>query len=800
MFEYGKKLRVPTARQRSKLPPTKPLTQLETITGDHSKESGIQSIQSGSQSVQSREWRIESDELAIGETAVDSQTCVTLEPADDRPFEVASPPNSRGRPKRTAKAKKAARKKAVENAKDDSEMYRSNLSRPKRTAKAKKAARKKAVETAKDDSEMYRSNLSLSSVQTALSIEPTYDSAAELLSRFKMFEYGKKLTVPTARQRSKLPPTKPLTQLETITGDHSKESGIQSIQSGSQSVQSRESRIESDELAIGETAVDSQTCVTLEPADDRPFEVASPPNSRGRPKRTAKAKKAARKKAVETAKDDSEMYRSNLSDHSKESGIQSIQSGSQSVQSRESRIESDELAIGETAVDSQTCVTLEPADDRPFEVASPPNSRGRPKRTAKAKKAARKKAVETAKDDSEMYRSNLSDHSQESGIQSIQSGSQSVQSRESRIESDELAIGETAVDSQTCVTLEPADDRPFEVASPPNSRGRPKRTAKAKKAARKKAVETAKDDFEMYRSNLSRPKRTAKAKKAARKKAVETAKDDFEMYRSNLSLSSSGSQSVQSREWRIESDELAIGETAVDSQTCVTLEPADDRPFEVASPPNSRGRPKRTAKAKQAARKKAVETAKDDSEMYRSNLSLSSVQTALSIEPTYDSAAELLSRFKMFEYGKKLRVPTARQRSKLPPTKPLTQLETITGDHSKESGIQSIQSGSQSVQSREWRIESDELAIGETAVDSQTCVTLEPADDRPFEVASPPNSRGRPKRTAKAKKAARKKAVETAKDDSEMYRSNLNVIGYGAYATETLAIMKKWYRAMKSIK
>ncbi|GMF29184.1 unnamed protein product [Phytophthora fragariaefolia] len=108
-----------------------------------------------------------------------------------------------------------------------------------------------------------------------------------------------------------------------------------------------------------------------------------------------------------------------------------------------------------------------------------------------------------------------------------------------------------------------------------------------------------------------------------------------------------------------------------------TLELARDGGFEVASPQKSRGRSKQTARAKKSARSKIVSIAQDDSDMDASGLSLINVGDAVNNEPTYDSTAAVLRRFKFFFYfGKKItRAPIAHKVSSLPPAKQLTPFE-----------------------------------------------------------------------------------------------------------------------------
>ncbi|ETN05140.1 hypothetical protein PPTG_14804 [Phytophthora nicotianae INRA-310] len=173
-----------------------------------------------------------------------------------------------------------------------------------------------------------------------------------------------------------------------------------------------------------------------------------------------------------------------------------------------------------------------------------------------------------------------------------------------------------------------------------------------------------------------------------------------------------------------------------------------------------------------------------------------------------------------------------------------------SGTQSGESGTQSGESGTQSGESGTQSGFEPQIALA----------TLPQANDV-FEVASPPRSRGRPKQAARSKKEARRKNVQTVQDDSNLYAANLSLanvqdavegeptykesaailsrfklfefskkprapvahnklslppaknitpnlaeqdiavelIGIGTYATETLGVMKKWHRAMKSI-
>ncbi|POM77267.1 hypothetical protein PHPALM_5376 [Phytophthora palmivora] len=95
-------------------------------------------------------------------------------------------------------------------------------------------------------------------------------------------------------------------------------------------------------------------------------------------------------------------------------------------------------------------------------------------------------------------------------------------------------------------------------------------------------------------------------------------------------------------------------------------------------PPRSRGRQKKTATAKKSLRKKAVSVAREDSEVYASNLNVASLEASLTTKSTYLSAAEVIEKFQMVEYGFKFKSPTARMISSLPPTKLTMPPEAIT--------------------------------------------------------------------------------------------------------------------------
>eukprot|EP00644_Phytophthora_capsici_P019234 jgi/Phyca11/132979/e_gw1.284.6.1 len=113
------------------------------------------------------------------------------------------------------------------------------------------------------------------------------------------------------------------------------------------------------------------------------------------------------------------------------------------------------------------------------------------------------------------------------------------------------------------------------------------------------------------------------------------------------------------------------------NEQLATLQLAQDSDFEIASPPRSRGRPKQSAKAKKGVRSKAVARVQVDSEMYASQLSLANLQYTFDNQPTYDSAAALISRFELFEFTKSPKAPIARMLATLPPAKQVTPNESI---------------------------------------------------------------------------------------------------------------------------
>ncbi|EEY68313.1 uncharacterized protein PITG_22747 [Phytophthora infestans T30-4] len=169
-----------------------------------------------------------------------------------------------------------------------------------------------------------------------------------------------------------------------------------------------------------------------------------------------------------------------------------------------------------------------------------------------------------------------------------------------------------------------------------------------------------------------------------------------------------------------------------------TLPPAaEDTPFVIASPPRSRGRPRQTARSKKAARKKTVIVAQEDSELYASNLSLASVDAALSSDATYISSAAAVNKFKMVEYGFKFKTPTARTISSLPPTIALIPAESITRI-----------------------LRPEQIAI---------C-----------------------RKKVSALQSKHKGLAESA--------VALDISGFGAYSTSTIGIMNRWHMAIKVVK
>nr|KAE8948279.1 hypothetical protein PF009_g2133 [Phytophthora fragariae] len=67
-----------------------------------------------------------------------------------------------------------------------------------------------------------------------------------------------------------------------------------------------------------------------------------------------------------------------------------------------------------------------------------------------------------------------------------------------------------------------------------------------------------------------------------------------------------------------------------------------------------------------------------DSDMIASNLRLADVREAVSNHPTYASAAVLLIKFKLFVFSRRPKAPIVRKISSLPPTKLITSVEAIS--------------------------------------------------------------------------------------------------------------------------
>ncbi|KAG3171498.1 hypothetical protein PI126_g1829 [Phytophthora idaei] len=106
---------------------------------------------------------------------------------------------------------------------------------------------------------------------------------------------------------------------------------------------------------------------------------------------------------------------------------------------------------------------------------------------------------------------------------------------------------------------------------------------------------------------------------------------------------------------------------------------------------------------------------------------------------------------------------------------------------------QSVQSGTRFVES----VKSVEYVESVESLDDTE--TLQKANNCVFEVTSPPRSRGRPKQSARSKKAARRRNVEKVQDDSSLYSDNLSLANVQEALKETLRVMKNWHKAMKSI-
>ncbi|ETN01794.1 hypothetical protein PPTG_16885 [Phytophthora nicotianae INRA-310] len=110
-------------------------------------------------------------------------------------------------------------------------------------------------------------------------------------------------------------------------------------------------------------------------------------------------------------------------------------------------------------------------------------------------------------------------------------------------------------------------------------------------------------------------------------------------------------------------------------------------------------------------------------------------------EPTYKESAAILSRFKLFEFSKKPRAPVAHNKLSLPPAKNITPVRSITRIFPKDL-IERCNAKVSTLQKKHRDSSDQNLAEQDIAVE---------------------------------------------------------LIGIGTYATETLGVMKKWHRAMKSI-
>ncbi|ETK80626.1 hypothetical protein L915_13751, partial [Phytophthora nicotianae] len=202
----------------------------------------------------------------------------------------------------------------------------------------------------------------------------------------------------------------------------------------------------------------------------------------------------------------------------------------------------------------------------------------------------------------------------------------------------------------------------------------------------------------------------------------------------------SGESGTQSGESGTQSGESGT-QSGFEPQIALATLPQANDVFEVASPPRSRGRPKQAARSKKEARRKNVQTVQDDSNLYAANLSLANVQDAVEGEPTYKESAAILSRFKLFEFSKKPRAPVAHNKLSLSPAKNITPVRSITQIFPKDL-IERCNAKVSTLQKKHRDSSDQNLAEQDIAVE---------------------------------------------------------LIGIGTYATETLGVMKKWHRAMKSI-
>ncbi|KAG1710090.1 hypothetical protein DVH05_017097 [Phytophthora capsici] len=109
-----------------------------------------------------------------------------------------------------------------------------------------------------------------------------------------------------------------------------------------------------------------------------------------------------------------------------------------------------------------------------------------------------------------------------------------------------------------------------------------------------------------------------------------------------------------------------------------------DVELEIASPVRQRGRPKVTSKAKKAKRNRLIRSVEADSTLFDLQISLWSVHESLSTNATYSSSAELARRLQVYTFGTKPKPLVARQTSKLPAGKTLTDSSLLTRVLSKD--------------------------------------------------------------------------------------------------------------------
>ncbi|KAE9355363.1 hypothetical protein PR003_g2887 [Phytophthora rubi] len=207
----------------------------------------------------------------------------------------------------------------------------------------------------------------------------------------------------------------------------------------------------------------------------------------------------------------------------------------------------------------------------------------------------------------------------------------------------------------------------------------------------------------------------------------------------------SGESGTQSSESGTQSSELdeQQGETIIDlSEQTETLTPANGQDFHLTSPPRGRGRPKQTTISKKVAQNKIAAMAQVDSDMIASNLSLADVREAVSNHPTYASAAVLLIKFKLFVFSRRPKAPIVRKISSLPPTKLITSVEAI---------------------SRIFRAD---------LIDRCEAKII----------------------------ALQRKETNAGRENLGEQKVAVEKLGVGVYASTTLDVMKKWRKAMKTIR